>query len=349
MNNVKIDGEKVYIPDVRPVSWDTGEMCEFAASLVSALGSLGEPVAYDYVMGTSGVAFRFTLNPGEWDFANCSIQNIAPDQYAPIRRAFEAVGYACQIFTPGGFEEDFARIKDSIDRGVPVPAFQIVGPSDCSLITGYDEGGQVLLGWSTYQNIPQDHNIPPDSTGYFRKPGWHENTTGYMLIGEKIAPPPLKTTYMEALRWGVSLMRMKSLGKKATGLEGLKVWADEMVDERYFPADNNDLLGWRYVSAAINMTMLRDHCTAEPFLQTALEAFPEFQPELGRTLDCYHEVKSIRAGMDAIMSDNFAEEALKAIALPDARRAYAGAILQVRDAEAEALYHIEQLLARYAG
>ena len=37
MNNVKIDSEKVYIPNVRPVSWDTGEMCEFAAALVSAL------------------------------------------------------------------------------------------------------------------------------------------------------------------------------------------------------------------------------------------------------------------------------------------------------------------------
>ncbi len=80
MSSVTIDGEKVYIPGVRRISWDTGEMCEFASALVSALGCFGESISYDFVMGTSGVAFRFTLDPGEWDFGNYSIQNIAPDR-----------------------------------------------------------------------------------------------------------------------------------------------------------------------------------------------------------------------------------------------------------------------------
>jgi len=35
---------------------------------------------------------------------------------------------------------------ESIDRGIPVLAFPVVGPSDCCIITGYDEGGEVLLG-----------------------------------------------------------------------------------------------------------------------------------------------------------------------------------------------------------
>ena len=74
---------------------------------------------------------------------------------------------------------------DSINRGIPVLAFGVVGPSDCCIITGYDQGGDVLLGWSTYQDIPEDHNIPHDVTGYFGKPGWHENIPGYILIGAK--------------------------------------------------------------------------------------------------------------------------------------------------------------------
>jgi hypothetical protein len=81
-------------------------------------------------------------------------------------------------------------IMDSIERGVPVLAYHVVGPSDCCNITGYDEGGEVLLGWSTYQDNPEDHNIPPDVTGYFRKPGWHENLQGYILVGEKLGRPP---------------------------------------------------------------------------------------------------------------------------------------------------------------
>ena len=64
MSAVIKEGAKVFIPGVRKISWDTGEMCEFASALISALSCLGENVPYPYVMGTSGATFRFTLNPG---------------------------------------------------------------------------------------------------------------------------------------------------------------------------------------------------------------------------------------------------------------------------------------------
>ena len=64
MSTIKKKGRKVYIDGVRKISWDTGEMCEFASALVSAMHCLGESIPYHYVMGTSGAAFRFTLNPG---------------------------------------------------------------------------------------------------------------------------------------------------------------------------------------------------------------------------------------------------------------------------------------------
>ena len=197
MGVVRREGQKVYIEGVRKVSWDTGEMCEFASCLGAAMHSLGEEVAYPYLMGTSGAAFRFTYKPDEWDFSDYSIRNIAPDEFEPIRRVFAAIGYSYTLYEPGDFQEDASQIKHSLDRGIPVLAFQVVGPSDCSLITGYDEDGQVLLGWSTYQDIPEDHNIPPDSTGYFRKPGWHENTTGYILLEGKTDLPEPRGQFLD--------------------------------------------------------------------------------------------------------------------------------------------------------
>lgn len=346
MGTVRREDGKVYIEGVRKVSWDTGEMCEFASSLVSALSSLGGDIPYYYVMGTSGVAFRFTIDPGEWEFGNYSIRNISPDPYEPIRRAFAAAGYACTLYQPGTFQTDAARIMDSIDRGVPVLAYPVVGPSDFSIISGYDEGGQVLLGWSTYQNIPADHNIPPDVTGYFRKPGWHANTKGYILIGEKAGRPALRLVYLDALKWAVHLMRMPALGRNATGLAGLQVWAGEMTEAKYFPAGEDEVIGQRYVSAAINMTMLRDHCLAEPFLRQAIKYMPDLQPELSRAAECYGEVKRLRDGMDDLIADNFNEKAMKAITDPEIRRAYADAILRIRDVEGEAVHQIELLLKR---
>lgn len=336
------DGGKTYIEGVRKISWDTGEMCEFASAFVSAMDSLGEDIPYHFVMGVSGVAFRFTLHPGEWDFGNYGIRSVAADPDEPVRRAFAAAGYGYAMYQPGSFLDDAARIMGSIDRGVPVLAYRVVGPSDCSIVTGYDEGGAVLLGWSTFQDIPDDHNIPHDATGYFRKPGWHENIPAYMLVGEKASPPPPREVYRDALKWAAHLLRAPSVGSNAAGLRALEIWADEMTQEKYFPTGDDSIMGQRYVSAAINMTMLRDHCLAEPFLRQAAANVPEFQPELSAAAGCYGEVKRIRDGMDALISDNFSGQAMKAIYDPAIRRAYAGAILRIRAEEEKALNHIER-------
>lgn len=340
--------QRVIIENVRKVSWDTGEMCEFASCLVSALQALGEEVAYDSVMGACGAAFRFTIAPGKWEFGSYSIRSISPDVYAPIRRAFAAAGYGCAVYERGEYAADAARIKASLERGVPVLAFGVVGPSDCAILTGYDEDGDVLLGWSTYQDIPDDHDIPHDATGYFRKPGWHANTPATILIGEKLPQTQgdLRTTCLDSLTWAVSLMRMPGFDHWVSGLAGLQVWAQEMIDEQYFPKDDADTLGQRYVSAAINMTMLRDHCLAEPYLRRVAEAVPEFTPELSQAADHYNEVSRIRSGMDGLIGDNFTESAMKAIAVPAIRREYADAILRIRDSEELAVQQIERLLKR---
>jgi hypothetical protein len=346
MTVVKGEGRRAYIEGVRRISWDTGEMCEFASVLTSAMECLGENVPYHYVMGTSGAAFRFTLNPGEWDFGNYGIRNISEDPYEPIRRAVEAVGYEYALCARSSRPEDTARITASIDRGVPVPASGVVGPSDCCIITGYDDDGDVLMGWSTYQDIPDDHNIPHDSTGYFRKPGWHDNLGGYILIGAKRERPPQRATYLSALRWAVHLMRTPRKGPRhVTGLEGLSVWAEEMTQERYFPVGDDQALGMRYVSAAINMTMLRDHLSAAPFLRQAAQDEPDLAPGLAPAIACYTEVYALRDRLDVLMSDNFSPNAMKAIADPEVRRAYADVVLQIRDKEAEAIVHIAGLLA----
>lgn len=346
MNTVKIEGTKVYIENVQKISWDTGEMCEFASALVSTLQCLGDKITYPYVMGTSGVAFRFTLNPGEWDFENYGIRNVSADGYEPVRRAIEATGYDYTLYDKTSRQEDTARIMDSIDRGIPVLAFRVVGPSDCCVLTGYDEGGEVVLGWSTFQDIPDDHPFPHDVTGYFRKPGWHDYLRGYILIGNKRERRPLQAIYLDALKWAAYLMRTPKSGAKYTGLEGLRVWAEEMTQEKFFPPGDEALLGQRYVSAAINMTMLRDHCSAESFLRQVIEAVPDFQPELSLAADCYGEVIKLRNGMDDLISDNFSEKAMKAIPDPAIRKAYADVILKIRDREQEAITQIEHLVER---
>ena len=346
MGHVQRDGDKAIIEGVRPVTWKSGEMCEFASCLVSALGSLGEDVSYPYIMGTSGAAFRFTLNPGAWDFGNYAIQNVSPDPFEPVRRAFRAAGYACSIHVPEGdvTDEDAARIVGCIDRGVPVLATRVCGPSDCSILTGYDAGGEVLLGWSTYQYIKDDH-IPTTRPPATRKPGWRGHIPDYTLIGER-APAAAGGSALDALRWGGRAARMPAMGDRVTGLRGLAAWAAEMRDDAAFPAGDEGAMAERYVSTTINITMLRDHCQAEPFLAQVAADAPDLAPEALQAAACYGRVARIRARMDDLIPDDFTERGIRGMYDPAVRRAFADEVLRILDAEAEAVGCLERLLAR---
>ena len=91
-------------------------------------------------------------------------------------------------------------------------AFGVVGPSDCVLICGYD--GDVLLGWSTFQDIPDDHDIPHDILGYFRKPNWHENTRGYLILGKQFDSTQHRRIYRDALELAYRVIVTSVLGDR---------------------------------------------------------------------------------------------------------------------------------------
>ena len=295
---------KVYIEGVRKVSWDTGEMCEFASSFVSAMNSLGEDIPYDYVMGTSGVAFRFTLNPGEWDFGNYSIRNIAPDLYAPIRRAFAAAGYACTLYEPGSFQDDAAKIMDSIDRGCPGAgisrgwALRLLhsSPATMKAVRCCSAGAPIKTSRMT-------------TTSRMTSPDTSANPAGTRIIPVHLdrckgRPPSAARRLPGCAEMGRLSDAHAGNVAKATGLEGLRVWAEEMTQEKYFPAGDDAVLGQRYVSAAINMTMLRDHCLAEPFLRRAARMCLIFNPSCpGQRI--VTPKSRLRDGMDDLIADNF--------------------------------------------
>ncbi len=63
-------------------------------------------------------------------------------------------------------------------------AFGIVGPPEPVIITGFDEGGDVLTGWSFFQGFPpfnEGLEYEPGEEGqpgYFRKRDWFKDAAG---------------------------------------------------------------------------------------------------------------------------------------------------------------------------
>ena len=168
----------------------------------------------------------------------------------------------------------------------------------------------------------------------------------YFRSGSPDAPSPLREVYLDALRWGVGLLRMPAMGDRVTGLRGLAAWAAEMRDDAAFPAGDEGAMAERYVSTTINITMLRDHCQAEPFLAQVAADAPDLAPEALQAAACYGRVARIRARMDDLIPDDFTERGIRGIHDPAVRRAFADEVLRIRDAEAESVGCLERLLAR---
>ena len=197
---------KNYIPNLLKVDWsDTQRQNEFVNSVVSALNALGEKVDYDYVCALSGSAFRTSFSMpsiNKWNHGNYHVA------HAPIiiEHTFKMLGYKVSHHIRGDYEIDKRLIMDSIDKGVPVITLEgIINCSDACVISGYDNDGDVLLGYNPFMYVNEDHDEVNDDTGYFRKSNWHngffeEGSKGRILIIEgKRKKPSKEEAFAETL------------------------------------------------------------------------------------------------------------------------------------------------------
>ena len=68
----------------------------------------------------------------------------------------------------------------------PVIVFGVVGPPEAAIITGYDAGGDVLIGWSFFQGMPEfAAGLAFEPSGTFRKRDWFEHTESLVIIRRK--------------------------------------------------------------------------------------------------------------------------------------------------------------------
>lgn len=181
---------KNIIPNLQKVDWtDMKRQNEFVNSVVSTLNAIGEQLNYDEVCAVSGSAFRtsFSMPTAEpWNHGNYHVIHTP----LIIEHTFKMLGYRVTPHIRGNYEIDKKLIMDSIDKGIPVITLEgVINCSDACVISGYDQDGDVLLGYNPFMYSEEDHKEEPDDTGYFRKSNWHggffaEGSKGRILIIE---------------------------------------------------------------------------------------------------------------------------------------------------------------------
>ena len=278
------------IPGLSKVDFSDGG--EYVQAVISALGVLGEKLDSGYVSVVSGTAFRTFIDKayekGGYNHGNYTIGNTM--SMWTVEHTFRMLGYRASVHYRSNFETDKALIVRSIDRGVPVVTLNgIVDTSEACVITGYDRGGDVLLGHSAMWD---DQDCEKDPTGCFRKSNWHKQEIfsevgAIVIIEEKLAKPSKEAVYHETLRTAIRLIQGTDCQaadcRAYMGLRAHEAYADQMTRAR-----QGRNIGNAYFNMMCNRMMyIEKKCAAPFFVDMGNEALAEIYRQIERLdLEC---------------------------------------------------------------
>lgn len=253
----------------------------------------GAPCGNVLIMNASGAAYRLLWKPG-WYMENADIMFMADDPVEPIDRAFKAIGYDYEYIGKDDPQYNEASLRRLIiesirDRKNPVLALGVVGPPECSIITGYDDDGDVLIGWSYFQGFPEfAEGLEFESTGEFRKRNWFKDTAGLILIGEKHEAPTTRETLWQVLSWALEVIHTPLIHGRYNGLAAYDAWIEELLDDSSFNKDDMTALNEHYfVHYDAVGVVAEGRWYASVYLRQMAKLHPEVADDLTAAADCF--------------------------------------------------------------
>jgi hypothetical protein len=318
-------------------------LCPFPGSLYSCMEYLGEPCSYDYLMGVTGAAFRRFWQRD--DGGNVDLMYLAPE---PHRRAFAALGRGHQVVPSSDKAAMVRALRESVALGRPVLAFGIIGPPECGVVAGYDRGGEVLVGYSYFQ----DASIP----GYYERSDWYERAgfaggIGFIVIGDRVPRPPERDTLVSSLEWAVDLARRPRRPERPEHLSGLAAyggWADGLEVDGDYPRNDPTVLATRAMVHGDQATMLEERRSGASYLRSMVEVAPEAADDLLAAATLYDEAAGEMAGI-WLWGFDMGPEVADGLVDAGTRRGIARHVRAAGEKEARAVEHLEKALAVLKG
>ena len=288
----------------------------------------------------------------------------------PMTRAFHAAGYTAvpvakadpshwaeDLFREAAIELDGEltdeegfrkRIVESIKNRCPIIAFGVIGPPEACVITGYEDEGELLIGWSFFQDevIGQPGvEFLPD--GYFRKRNWEADTWSMMAIGDKLGTPDRRAAYIDALKWALHVMRepTRYKGERHNGIAAYDAWAEHVLRDDEVAGgttDRNDPFGAH--SDAVDVVAEGRHY-GSVFLRQVAEVLSEAKNDLMLAAEACKAQHDLMWEIWKLVGGNRrGAEQRTAFLKPEVRQAIVPLILKARDRQAAADF-VEEALA----
>ncbi len=307
--------------------------------------------SYALLMAVSGAAFRLSWKPG-WHGGNVSLRLMDDDPSAMLRRTLDAIGYEYDLFPKEAGESRLLdRIAESLGRGMPVIAHGLVGPPEACLITGYDDGGEVLAGWSFFQDFPPFHDgleFEPD--GRFRKRGWFASLDDCVILGGRRERPAMRRLLCDTLAWALTSVRTPlTCGDCHNGLAAYDAWAEHLLRDDAIDAEGRRRgpdVPFEVHDDAVG-TVAEGRWYASVFLADMVHCADRAASHLLAAASCYAREHELMWDIWACAGGNGRDpEKARRFADPAVRRRIVPLIREARARDAEAAGHLARALER---
>ncbi len=236
------------VPNITTQDPRVQENFQFCGCLRAVMQYLNKP-EYDFIYfaGVSGALFSnvWSYQP-MWDYSESTVSHVTFDGRDDIiHSVFYSIGYECEIISKNEIQSNkklyLRKIVESLNKGLPVLTYGIVGPPTCSLITGYDEDGDILIAWSAFQDGELGMPDGYEPCGYFRKRCGLDESYGLIFIGNETKPLTKQDTAEIAFKNIKKVMNLQKSDQYYYGTEAFNAWANAFLDDNYF-TDNSEML-----------------------------------------------------------------------------------------------------------
>ncbi|HUT03960.1 MAG TPA: PDZ domain-containing protein [bacterium] len=286
------------IEGIEPLSWESGELISFVACVRRVLAHYGEQYDYKYLMGISGTAFRIQFfdnwcpsspDPGcGFDCAEVLLRTLGrgSENYF-MKTAFQNM--------PNALDEAQMRQKtiESIDKGLPVVAIDIVNVPEWGVITGYQNNKQDFFCRSYFDYGMTDYNI-------VEKTPWIA-----MTIGEKGESLSGEAAVRQSLAVAYKVGTTETFDGYFAGPAALKAWIAAIENEASFatisaktPAEDDRCS----TNAWIYETFEANRAVASDFLKTYADVFGKMRDATLQLAGIYDkQVELLKSGEENVV------------------------------------------------
>lgn len=311
---------------------------------------LGDDVSYAYIMAATGAAFRLTWDRETWNLCNVDIYHTLRESNDIYQYGARALGRAFAFLerSENTTKEEFtAFMKAAIAKGYPVIALGIIGPPEPCVVAGYEDEGDVVMGWNFFQNDAEfAKSVRTADNGYFLCNTWWENTDTQALMYFGAVTGETASS-RDIVKMAADIMEPRDEGSYAKGIRAYDAWKEMLLDEKWF--ENNavfDDLFAKFIVQNDAMDSLHDgRRWGAAFFEQMMETCGEAERQLCAGIaKSFHKVSRAAEEMMAQAGDwSDVEQMLKKFASRAVREQLAGLIDAAKAEDEKALAQIRQL------